>query len=72
MKCKICKQKIREESYYGMREFAVCSDCFGEMVREKSFRTDKSGAQACHEIMTILFDMGDQVKRIKKRNGAGE
>lgn len=70
MKCKICKQKTDWDSSMGAREFIVCRDCFGEMVREKMNRTNKSGMQARNEIMTVLFDIGDQIKRVKERKGA--
>lgn len=66
MKCKICKQKTDWDSSMGKREFIVCYDCFSEMVRRKMSRTDKSGEQCRSEIMAVLFDIGDQVKKIKE------
>lgn len=66
MKCKICKQKTNWNSSFGRREFIVCPNCFNEMVRRKTTRTDKSREQCRNEILTALFDIGDQVKKIKE------
>ena len=54
----------------GVREFIVCRDCFGEMVREKMERCDLSGEKARERVMISIFTIGDQIKRIKKRKGA--
>lgn len=70
MKCKICKQKTDWDSSMGTREFIVCRDCFGEMVREKMERCDLSGAKARDRVMISIFTIGDQIKRVKKRKGA--
>ena len=70
MKCKICKQKTDWDSSMGVREFIVCPDCFGEMVREKQERCNLSGAEARKRVMNAIFTIGDQVKRVKQRKGA--
>lgn len=54
----------------GVREFIVCPDCFGEMVREKQECCNLSGAEARERVMNAIFTIGGQVKRIKKRKGA--
>ena len=54
----------------GVREFIVCRDCFGEMVREKMERCDLSREKARERLMISIFTIGDQIKRIKKRKGA--
>lgn len=70
MKCKICKQKTDWNSSMGPREFIVCRDCFGEMVREKTEHCDLSGRKARDRVMISIFTIGDQIKRVKKRKGA--
>ena len=68
MKCKICKQKTDWDSSYGKRNFLVCSNCFREMIQQKVKRTNKNAVQAADEILTVIFDIGDQVRRIKERS----